>query len=264
MEERLDVARRHVALRKRQPQRGVRRIAGKAQKHVVGSGNPQRVALREQRACGRVLLDGAAKPSSSLDGVLERDGRGVMLERLGHEDDSRCSRGRRGRSIRRGVLLACGCHARGVSAKAGKPAREPREAQRREGLSDLGGVESWELGVGELDVDGGIGADGRDLAGEQGVVHVRAEVLAHLALDLVRVGNDLVEVTVLHDERGSLLGTNTRHARDVVRGVALEAVEVWHQVGGDAVVEVVDALGSHDLDLGDALLGGDDLYVFGC
>ena len=55
-----------------------------------------------------------------------------------------------------------------------------------------------------------------------------------------------------------------RHARDVVRGVALEAVEVWHQVGGDAVVEVVDALGSHDLDLGDALLGRDDLYVFGC
>ena len=93
---------------------------------------------------------------------------------------------------------------------------------------------------------------------------MRAEVLAHLALDLVRMGNDLVEVAVLHDERGRLLGANARHARDVVRGVAFEAVEVWHQVGRDAVVEVVDALGSHNLDLGDALLGRDDLYVFGC
>ena len=88
-----------------------------------------------------------------------------------------------------------------------------------------------------------------------------AEVLAHLALDLIRMGNDLVEVAVLHDEGGGLLGTNARHAWDVVGGVTLEAVEVRHEVGRDAVVEVIDALGSHDLDLRDALLCGDDLHV---
>jgi len=92
---------------------------------------------------------------------------------------------------------------------------------------------------------------------------VGAEVLAHLALDLVGMGDDLVERTVLHDEGRRLLGPDARHARDVVGAVTLETVEVGHEVGPDAVVEVVHALGRHDRDLRDALLGGDDPHVVG-
>ena len=90
-----------------------------------------------------------------------------------------------------------------------------------------------------------------------------AQALAHLALDLVGMRNDLVERAVLHDEGARLLGTDARHAGDVVRGVALEAVEVGHELGRDAVVEVVDALGCHDVHVRDALARGHDVYVVG-
>ena len=65
------------------------------------------------------------------------------------------------------------------------------------------------------------------------------EVLAHLALDLVGMGDDLIEAAVLRDERRRLLGTDPRDAGDIIRRVTLEAVEVRHEPGRDAVVEVV-------------------------
>ena len=77
------------------------------------------------------------------------------------------------------------------------------------------------------------------------------------------MGYDLIEVAVLHDEGGRLLGANAGHAGDVVGGVSLEAVEVRHQLGRDAVVEVVHALRRHDDHVRDALLCGDDLHVGG-
>ena len=90
---------------------------------------------------------------------------------------------------------------------------------------------------------------------------MRAQVLAHLALDLPRVGNHLVQAAVLHNERGRLLGANARHAGNVVRGVALQTIEVRHQLGRDAVVQVVHGLRRHNADVAHALLGGNDLHV---
>jgi diadenosine tetraphosphatase ApaH/serine/threonine PP2A family protein phosphatase len=92
---------------------------------------------------------------------------------------------------------------------------------------------------------------------------VGPQILARLAPDLVGMGNDLVERAILADERGGLLGADARHARDVVRGVPLEAIEVRHERGGDAVVEVLHARWVHDRDLADALLGGDHAHVLG-
>ena len=75
--------------------------------------------------------------------------------------------------------------------------------------------------------------------------------------------DDLVEAAVLDDEGGGLLWPDAGNAGDVVGGVALEAVEVGHELGRDAVVEVVDGLGRHDDDVRDALLCADDLHVLG-
>ena len=89
------------------------------------------------------------------------------------------------------------------------------------------------------------------------------QVLAHLALDLARVRDDLVEVAVLADEGRRLLGADAGHAGDVVGGVALQAVEVRDQVGRNAVVQVVDAVGGHDAHVRDALARGDDPHAVG-
>ena len=176
---------------------------------------------------------------------------------------------RRARSVARKGLgnLQGGCgrdvHARLGTAEAKETGDHAREAERGEGVGDGLGLEGGELGVGEVELDGRVGADGRDLAADERVVDVGAQVLAHLPLHLVGVGDDLVEAAVLDDEGGGLLGADAGHAGDVVGRVALEAVEVGDELGRDAVVEVVDALGRHDLHVGDALLGGDDLHVLG-
>ncbi len=69
------------------------------------------------------------------------------------------------------------------------------------------------------------------------------------------MGDDLVEVAVLRDEGTRLLGADAGHAGDVVGRVALEAVKVGHELGRDTVVQVIDALGRHDGDVGQALAG---------
>ncbi len=66
------------------------------------------------------------------------------------------------------------------------------------------------------------------------------EALPHLALDLCSVGDNPIEAAVAHDQGTGLLGTDAGDARDVVRAVAFEAIEVWYQLGRDAVVEVLD------------------------
>ena len=73
----------------------------------------------------------------------------------------------------------------------------------------------------KIELNGRIGADGRDLAAQQRVVDVRAQVLAHLALDLVGMRDDFVQATVLRNERTRLFGTDARYTGDVVGRIAL-------------------------------------------
>lgn len=148
----------------------------------------------------RGLLHGSTNPVPT--GHRPVKGRGTVIAR---------ERPRQGGALWHGVAVLVG-----APRQPGKAAREPREAQRSEGLRDLGGIERGELGVREPDVERHVRANGGHRAGEQGVVDMCAEVLAHLALDLVRMGNDLVEAAILHDEGRSLLGTYARHAGDVV------------------------------------------------
>ena len=251
VEQRLDVVRYDATRTEEADERSHARVALHPEKPSL-AGEPHHVGLLaiEERLLALALvgtLERRAHPLAGRDrrvecllgvGALER-------RRQGH-----ASRGHLGGD-------------RPAFAETDEAARHAREAERGEGARDLGRVEGRELGVVEVEVDRGVGAYGGDLAREQRVVHMGAEVLAHLALDLVGVRDDLVERAVLHDEGGRLLGADAGNAGDVVGGVALETVEVGHELGPDAVIEVVHALGGHDRDVGDALLGRDDLHVVG-
>ena len=88
----------------------------------------------------------------------------------------------------------------------------------------------------ELDValDGSVRTDRGDLAAHARVLGVLAQVLAHLAGNLLGVVEHRIERTVLLDELGGRLLADARHAGDVVGGVALQAEEVGDLVGADA------------------------------
>ena len=75
--------------------------------------------------------------------------------------------------------------------------------------------------------------------------------------------DDFIEAAVLDDQRARLLGADAGHAGNVVGGVALEAVEIRYELGRDAVVQVVHALGRHDGDVGEALASGHHVHVVG-
>ena len=89
------------------------------------------------------------------------------------------------------------------------------------------------------------------------------QVLAHLALDLVGVCDDLVQATVLRNERARLFGADARHAGDVIGRVALQTVKIGHERRRNAVIQVIHALGRHNRYVGQALTGRDHVDVLG-
>ena len=217
MQERLHVAGGEPALAKEPLERvvGVRVVETA---DALARRRPEGVRRAKEGALLAVVVERAADPRAACDRGVERR-RGVLADEGG---------GQRGGGLGRGLILAQRRAGGRLGALAGQ-AHEARghagEAQGREGTGHLGGVEGGEARVGEVELDRRVGANRGHAAAEQGVVHVRAEVLAHLAGDLVRVRDDLVQASVLHDQRGRLLGADARHAGDVVGGVALEAVE---------------------------------------
>ena len=256
VQQRLDVARGEPPRAEQTRERRVGLVALEPA-DLLARGRPQHVGEAEERPVRAVVIDRGTDPAAGSDGLVERRGGLVTGERGGQLQ-------RRGRGLV--VLLAQRGARRGdgaVPGQAHEARGHAREAERGERARDLGGVEGGEARVGEVQLDGGVGADRGHTAAHQRVVDVGAQVLAHLALDLVGVRDDLVEAAVLHDERGGLLGADARHAGDVVGGVALEAVEVRHELGRDAVVEVLDRRWVHDRHVRDALLGGDDLHAVG-
>ena len=113
----------------------------------------------------------------------------------------------------------------------------------------------------EVEVDGDVEDDRRELLGDAGVLGVVGEVLLALgAGDLVDAGEDRLEVAeALQQIRGGLVA-DAGDAGDVVARVALEADEVGDQLGRDAVA-LDDALAVVDLRVRDAPRGGHDPHA---
>ena len=89
-------------------------------------------------------------------------------------------------------------------------------------------------------VDGGVGADGAQRVAQLSHRPVLGQMLPLLGLDglvggIVEVGVDPGEAAVFLDEGDGALLADALDARDVVRGVAHQALDVDELAGGDAV-----------------------------
>ena len=138
-----------------------------------------------------------------------------------------------------------------------------RNAERAQRSGHLVGRKRREGRRIKVELDRRIGTNGCDLAAQQRVVDMRAQVLAHLALDLVGMCDDLVQAAVLRDERARLFGADARHAGNVVGSIALQAVKIGHERRCNAVIQVVHALGRHNRHVGQAFAGRDHVDVLG-
>ena len=111
-----------------------------------------------------------------------------------------------------------------------------RNAERAQRRGNLVGRKRREGRRIKIELDGRIGTNGRHLAAQQRVVDVRAQVLAHLALNLVGVRDNLVQAAILRNKRTRLFGADARHAGDVIGGVTLQAIKIGHERRRNAVI----------------------------
>ena len=137
------------------------------------------------------------------------------------------------------------------------------ELHALERLGHLVGIERRERARFEVEREVEVAHDGGHLAAQIRHVLVVDDLLFLLALEIVHVLVDALEVAVgLQQLRGGLVA-DAGHAGDVVGRVALEAEEVDELVGAHAVA--LEHLGrAVDGHVGDALLRGDDARLVGC
>ena len=113
------------------------------------------------------------------------------------------------------------------------------------------------LGLGrDVEVDGEVAPHGGKRLGQAGIVGVVEQVLFALgAFDVLDVRQHALERAVALNQLAGRLLADPGHTGDVVRGVALQAVEVGNQLRRDAVA-VDHGLAVVDLGVGDSARGG--------
>ena len=268
MQERLHIRARHAALHKQTCEHAGNHAVDEVE--ALNRSRRTAVALLErEQALGRRQPQRAGQPKE----------RALFLVIVHHGGDPLAGINRAGDLSRNGtkrVSIAGGCAQSGGNLKRAGSSSPTLAANQRQETVLHGGDTKRTQSRGNLigrkrregrrlkvELDGRIGADGRDLAAQQRVVDVCAQVFAHLALDLVGVCDDLVQATVLRNERARLFGADARHAGDVVGRVALQAIKVGHERRRNAVIQIVHALGRHDRHVGQALAGRDHVNVLG-
>ena len=113
----------------------------------------------------------------------------------------------------------------------------------------------------QIQGDGDIGDDGGQPFAQQGLLLVGSQGLpSPFAGDLVQVGDGLFDGVELLQERRGRLVPDAGHAGDVVRGVALEPLEV-NELSGLHAVALADALFVVNDGVGEAAAGGEHLDV---
>ena len=269
MQQRLHIRTRHAALHKQTREHAGNHAVGEVgaidhgrrtavallkRKQPLGRRQPQCACQAKKRALLLVIVHHGGNPLACLDRTRNLCGSGS--ERLGIAGGSAHNVGnlKRAGSGRSPALAA---DQRQETVLHGG---DTKRTQRRGNLIGRKRREGRRL---KIELNGRIGADGRHLTAQQRVVDVCAQVFAHLALDLVGVRDDLVQATVLRNERARLFGADTRYAGNVVRRVALQAVKIGHERRRNAVIQVVYALGRHNRHVGQALAGRNHVDVLG-
>ena len=131
------------------------------------------------------------------------------------------------------------------------PVQQRAELVAAEHLPELRAVGRLEHDLGRVEVEVEVAPHRRELLRHPRLVGELGDVLPPRRRELVRVLDHLLERAVLRDQLPGGLVPDPGDARDVVRRVALQADEVRHLVGPDAVAEL-DPLGRVDVDVGDA------------
>ena len=147
--------------------------------------------------------------------------------------------------------VSSGDAAGSASSSVSTRSSSPRNSKRRKisfSVERSGGAETSSARV---DLEREVAAHRREELRVAGLVGVLAHRPAARGRELVGVGDHLLERAVLRDQLPGRLVADAGDPRDVVGGVALEADEVRHLVGPDAVAEL-HALGRVDVDVGDA------------
>ena len=223
-------------------------------KQALGRRQPQRARQSKERALFLVVVHHGGDPLARLDRTRNLGRHGS--KRLGIAGSGALNRGHLKRS-------SSGSSATLVTDQRQETVLHGGDAERTQCRGNLIGRIRREGRRLKIELNGRIGADGRDLAAQQGIVDVCAQVFAHFALDLVGMRDDLVQATVLRNERARLFGADARHAGDVIGRVALQTIKVGHERRRNAVIQIVHALGRHDRHVGQALAGRDHVDVLG-
>ncbi len=129
--------------------------------------------------------------------------------------------------------------------------QEVPELEAPEDLLELRAVGRREDELRRVAVDVEVAPHRREQLRDPRLVRVQDDVLPARRRQLVDVVDHTLERAVLRDELARGLVADPRHARDVVARVALQADEVRHLIGPDAVAGD-DAVGRVDVDVGDA------------
>ena len=159
----------------------------------------------------------------------------------------RCSAVASSRARRLGLLL--------LGERLLEPAQRVAQLVLAEQLAQPRAVRRALELLGQVEVHRHVAADRRQLLGDARVLGVVGQVLLALgAGDLVDRGEHRLEVAEALQQVRRRLVADARDARDVVRRVALEAVEVGDQLVRDAVA-LEHLLAAVDLRLGDPARG---------
>ena len=132
------------------------------------------------------------------------------------------------------------------------------EADVFEGGRHARGVKRGERRVLQVELEIDIARDGRHLPARKRLVAVGLDLLLLLAFELAGMLVDALEVTVGGKQLRGRLVAHAGHAGDVVGRVALKPEEVG-ELGRCDTVALEDLVGAVDRDVGDALLGRDDV-----
>ena len=96
------------------------------------------------------------------------------------------------------------------------------------------GVKTAWLGLVEVERDGQVGADARQVLAEVSGVLAGAQVFPGLSWDLIQVRVDIIQVAVLVDQLDGCLLAHAFDARDVIRGVTEQGFVIHHLLRPDA------------------------------
>ena len=269
VQQRLHVRARHAALHKQAREHAGDHAVGNVEaidhgrrtavallerKQPLGRRQPQRARQAKKCAFLLVIVHHSGNPLARINRASDLGGGGskrLGIAGGGTQNSRHLERAGSGRS----PALAAN--------QRQKTVLHDRNAERAQRSGHLVGRKRREGRRIKVELDRRIGTNGCDLAAQQRVVDMRAQVLAHLALDLVGMCDDLVQAAVLRDERARLFGADARHARNVVGSIALQAVKIGHERRCNAVIQVVHALGRHNRHVGQAFAGRDHVDVLG-